>query len=141
MATQLGAYLKEKLVRHLFNFEDWAPPGTLYLALYTVTPTSDAGTGGTEVSGNAYARKALTINGATSWTQSGATVSNTNSITHGTPTGGNWGNLNGAALWDASSGGNFFGFADLTNAPVATTQDVPVVFGAGKLVFRLIVNP
>ncbi len=87
--------------------------------------------------GAAYAAKSLANSGATDWDEAGGAVSNKNAISFGTPTGGNWGTIVAAALKDTS--GNVWAWATLTT-PVATTDGVPVIFGAGKLVFRM-VNP
>lgn len=58
-----------------------AAPTSMYLALFTTAPTSDAGTGGTEVSGSGYARVQvageLAISGSTSTGSSAVTLSST----------------------------------------------------------------
>lgn len=75
-------------------------PTTWYVALYT-TATDDA-SGGTEVSGNGYARQSVTFASATS---GAGTTSNTNAPLF-TAAGGSWGTITHMAIYDASSGGN-----------------------------------
>ena len=51
--SQMSDYLENKMVDLIFRGQAYTAP-VIYVALYTAAP-SDAG-GGTEVSGNAYAR-------------------------------------------------------------------------------------
>lgn len=57
------------------------PPTSIFLALFTTAPTSDAGTGGTEVTGGSYARVqvagSLSISGSTSTSLTTFTLSST----------------------------------------------------------------
>lgn len=74
------AGLSDYSAEALLNWETGCSPmpslGSRYLALFTAAPTSDAGTGGTEVSGGAYARVqiagALTASGT--WTTSSTSI-------------------------------------------------------------------
>jgi hypothetical protein len=75
-------------------------PTAWYVGLYT-SATDDAG-GGTEVSGNGYARQAVTFDAATSGT---GTTSNTDAPTF-TAAGGDWGTITHIAIHDAATGGN-----------------------------------
>jgi len=73
-------------------------PSARYLALHTADPGETGAT--SEVSGNGYARQAVTFNAASS----GAA---TNSSTHTfTASGGNWGTITYFSIWDASTSGN-----------------------------------
>src|SRR5256885_9081106 len=70
--TGMSSYLEAQLLNWIKGTNFVAAPATLYVALYTANPT-DANASGTEVSGNAYARVAVTS--ATGWsaiTDSGA---------------------------------------------------------------------
>ena len=80
------------------------------VGLFTVAPTSDAGTGGTEVSGGSYARVATA---GADWNAPTASVgtepsvvpaftSNANTVTFATAT-APWGNVQAFGLFDASS--------------------------------------
>lgn len=73
-------------------------PSTVYLALTSTAPT-DASSG-TELSGSAYARVAITLPAA-----SGGSKSNTAAINFATVTGTDWATILGYEVWDASTGG------------------------------------
>lgn len=74
------AGLSDYLAQKMLQFETGTSPmpslASRYLALFTTAPTSDAGTGGTEVSGGAYARiqVAGAIAAAASFTTSSTTI-------------------------------------------------------------------
>ena len=107
-------------------------PATWYLALYTVAPT--AGGGGTEVSGGAYARVAVTNNTSNfpAATGSGpATKLNGAAFTFPTAT-ATWGNVVAFGWFDAASGGNG-GYWGLLNAVrLVNAADTPS-FAVGAL--------
>ena len=87
-------------------------PATLYIGLYTDAPNAD-GTGGTEVAGGSYARAAVT-NNATNWPAAALGVKqNANAITFATAS-ANWGTVESAGVFAASSGGvpKYFGNLD-----------------------------
>lgn len=48
-AGKASEYLRDKVIKHLFNDATWTPPTNIYLAAYTVAPT--AAGGGTEAVG------------------------------------------------------------------------------------------
>jgi hypothetical protein len=99
---------------------------TPYLALFTAAPTSDAGTGGTEVSGGSYAR--IVASGSGIWGAAGASSGTepsvtpaaiTNSaggITFATST-GSWGSVLAWGLYDAVTAGNLLWWDYLGNFP------------------------
>lgn len=96
-------------------------PATLYIGLYTDTPDPD-GTGGTEVTGGSYARKAVT-NDATNWPAAAAGVkSNGTAITFVTAS-ANWGAVEGCGVLAASSGGTPYYFGDLDTARTVNNGD------------------
>ncbi|EHN09435.1 hypothetical protein PAI11_37690 [Patulibacter medicamentivorans] len=106
--------------------------GTVYLALFTVAPADD-GAGGTEVSGNAYARQALTL-GAAATVAGASTKKNTAEVVYPIPT-GNWGTIVAAAAMTALTGGAMRWRVDLT--PIAITAPVQPRFAIGDLSFGL----
>lgn len=120
-------------------------PATLYVALLTAAP-SDTG-GGTEVSGNAYARVAVTSSLA-NWagTQSAGsttassgtsgTTSNNAAVTFPTPTPAGWGIVTHAAIYDAATAGNLIAWGALTASKTINADDA-VSFPAGTLQFQL----
>ena len=68
------------------------PYPTMYLALFTSAPTGD--TGGTEVTGGAYARVAITFD-----TASGAQKKNATALTYALATAA-WGTISHCAVYD-----------------------------------------
>lgn len=90
---------------------------TAYVALFTTAPTTETGTGGTEVSGagTAYARVATTSAQWSPATGSGpASISNNTALSFNTATSG-WGTVQAFGLYDNVSGGNLLTFDWLGN--------------------------
>lgn len=98
-----GDATENAILDRVFGAAAYAPPATLYLALFTVAPT-DAG-GGTEVSGGAYARQAITNNATNFPAASGGAKSNGVAITFPAAT-ASWGTIVAWALMDAATAGN-----------------------------------
>jgi hypothetical protein len=101
-----------------------APTLTLanvYVALFTAAPNKAGG--GTEVSGNAYARIQTDIN---DWAVSGSPTfaENANPIIFPMATPGGWGTIVAGALFDALTVGNMLFF---------DTLDVPLVVNSGDV--------
>jgi len=84
-----------------------AIPNTLYVGLSSTTPT-ESGTNVTEPSGNGYARIAITVGAASSQNRA-----NTNAIQFAA-SGGDWGTMTHTVFYSAASGGDYWGFDDLT---------------------------
>ena len=94
-------------------------PTAWYVGLFTAAP-SDAG-GGTEVSGNGYVRKAtgtITVSGTDT------TATNSSAIEFAAASGGNWGSVTHAAIFDAETSGNMIAWAQLTTARTINDGDV-----------------
>lgn len=118
-------------------------PTNVYVALYTADPT-DADSG-TEVTGGAYARQAVSTGtsgtGAGSgWTDPGASgtinTSNNAAVTFPTPT-ANWGTITHVGLRDAVTAGNLIGSVALSTSRVINNGDSAPSFAIGALVFQL----
>lgn len=119
-------------------------PATLYISLFTVAPTDS--TAGTEVSGNAYARVAVTSSLA-NWAGSqgagttvassgtGGTTSNNAVVTFPTPTPSGWGTVVAFGIHDASTAGNLLIYSALTVSKTINAGDA-VTFPAGALTFQ-----
>ena len=107
-------YLENRTLDHFLRAVASTAPATVYLGLFTANPT-DAG-GGTEVSGNAYARQAITFGAA-----SGGSTSNTAAVNFPAATPAGWGTITGVAIFDASSAGNMFYWN-----PLSPTQAVGI---------------
>lgn len=116
MAGGKGNYLSNKFLNQIFNGASAPAPGTLYVALYTATPSASGG--GTEVSGGSYARVAVTANTTNFPTSSAEQIQNGTTIDFGTAS-ADWGTIVAGAVWDASSGGNL-----LYWGPLATSRTV-----------------
>ncbi len=108
-------YLETKILEHAFGETAYTMPTTHFVALYTAAP-GEAG-GGTELSGDAYARQSA------AFTVSGNTATNSANIEFPAAT-GNWGTVTHAAIFDASTGGNMLAYAALTSSKVVETGDI-----------------
>lgn len=128
-------------------------PATLYIGLFTTTPSSDANMGVEPTIGTyAYARVAVTSGmGATGWagTQAAAsttassgtsgTTSNNGIITFPTPTTAGWGTVVGVGVWLSASGttaADLLAYSALTTSKVINVGD-SVTFPAASLTFQL----
>ena len=119
-------------------------PGTLFVALHTSASTDAAA--GTEVSGNAYARVAVTSSLA-NWagtqgagttvvsTGTSGTTSNNATIAYPTPS-ASWGTLVGMSVYDAATGGNMLIYSALASSKFINSGDT-VSFAPGVLTFQL----
>jgi len=113
MATSnaFSDYLENKVLDHVFGSTAMTQP-TRYLALLTAAATDS--TGGTEVIGAWYSRKAITFGAA-----SGGTISNNNTLDFGTVSGSavtitHW------AILDAVTGGNVLTYGDFGGGQTAS---------------------
>ena len=118
--------LEVKFLNYVLRSGTFASPASVYLALFTATP-SDAG-GGTEVaSANAYARKQLT---SAFDAASARATSNTATITFPTAT-GVWGLITSVGIFDASTGGNLLFYGSFgSNLQVDTGDTLSIAAGA-----------
>jgi len=98
-AGECADYLANELLDHVFAGATYTSP-SLYMALYS-DATNDT-TGGTELTGNAYARTDVS---ASFGTASSGSISNDVTITFPTAT-GNWTAATHFAIQDAASSGN-----------------------------------
>lgn len=112
-------YTENLVLNWLLTTNSATRPTAWYVGLFTAAP-SDTG-GGTEVSGNAYARKAtgtITVSGTAT------TATNSAAIEFAAASGGNWGTITHAAIFDASTGGNMIAWAVLTTSRTINDGDV-----------------
>lgn len=134
MAGSFSDFLELELLDHVFSAAAYTPPATLYVALFTATP-SDSG-GGTEVSGNGYARVAVT-NNATNWpAASGGNKANGTAITFPQATPSGWGVVTQFGIFDASTAGNLIAWGDLSASKTVDALDT-VSFAIGSLTIAL----
>lgn len=112
-------YTENLVLNWLFTNNSATRPTAWFVGLFTAAP-SDTG-GGTEVSGSGYARKAtgtITVSGTAT------TATNSAAIEFDPASGGNWGTITHAAIFDASTGGNMLAWAQLTTARTINNGDV-----------------
>lgn len=138
--SAMSDYLENALVDQLFRGQSAPTTSTLYVGLLTAAP-SDSG-GGTEVSGNSYARVSVasslanwagTQGAGTTVASSGTSgqTSNNNAVTFPTPA-GTWGTVTHFGIWDAATNGNLLFYGTLTIAKTINQADT-VTFPAGSL--------
>ena len=109
-----------------------APPGTWYIALFTVMPNDD-GTGGTEAAFGGYARQAV-ANDLTEWPAAvSGTKSNANPVDYGVASTGPT-SVVGFGFYDDPTAGDLWATADLTGAPVSIPDGGDASFATGAIV-------
>ena len=108
-------YLANEILDDVFSGNAYSVPSTFYLALYTATP--NAGGGGTELSGNGYARQTV------AFTTTAQTSSNTAAVEYPTAT-ASWGTITSVGVFDALTSGNLLAFGNLTASKTIGTGDV-----------------
>ena len=126
-------FLENKILDHILGGGDYSRPPTVHVALYTAGPT-DAG-GGTEVSGNNYARVAITNNNTNFPAASSGQKQNGAVITFPTATGA-WGTVSHVGIFDAPGGGHLLMHASLSQAKLIENGDTPT-WPIGALTFIL----
>jgi hypothetical protein len=114
-------FLENAVLAKVFNATAFPATPTVYLALYTAAPT-DAG-GGTEVSGNAYARVAVTANTTNFPAPSGGSISNGTAINFPQATPAGWGVVTHFGIFDASTSGNLLYWGVLSSSKTVDALD------------------
>tara|TARA_Y100001938_G_scaffold146981_1_gene227133 strand:- start:1257 stop:1640 length:384 start_codon:yes stop_codon:yes gene_type:complete len=109
-------FLELEILDHVFRNSAYTAPSTIHVALFTSAP-NDAG-GGTEVSGNGYARQSMAFSAASS-----GSISNSGSVEFPTAT-GSQGTITHVGLFDASSGGNLLAYGALSASKTVDSGDV-----------------
>lgn len=117
----LSNYTENELLDHLLGkgTRDFSSPTTLAVALFTALTGTESTTDEptfTEVSGNGYARTAVTFGAA-----SLGSASNSADVTFPTANGGDFGTITHIGVYDATSGGNLLFYGALTVSK--TVQD------------------
>lgn len=113
-------YTENLVLTWLFTGSSATRPTAWYVGLFTAAP-SDTG-GGTEVTGNGYARVAtgtLSVSGT-----SPTNCTNAAAIEFAAASGGNWGTITHIAIFDASTSGNMLGWAALTTSRTINDGDI-----------------
>lgn len=129
MAGSKSDYLENKVLDHVLGGGDYTRAATVYVALYSVTP-SDSG-GGTELTGGSYARVSVT-NNSTNWpAASSGSKSNGTAITFPTAS-ADWSTAVAFGILDASTAGNLLYWGSLTTNKTVTNGDT-ASFAIGTL--------
>jgi hypothetical protein len=137
----MSDYLENKIVDHVFRNRSYTVPTTIYVGLYTTSPT-DANSG-TEVSGGSYARVQVgpsdaawqSTQGTTTAVASSGTggqTSNGSTITFPTPS-ANWGTITHVGILDAVTAGNLLVWGALTASKNVNNGDPAPAFAATAL--------
>jgi hypothetical protein len=114
--AEMSNYLENALINATLRNTSYTSPTTVYLGLYTSDPT-DADSG-TEVTGNAYARQAITFGAP-----SNGVTTNTAAIEFPQAT-GSWGTVTHIGIEDALTGGNLLYHSPLDASKTIETGDV-----------------
>ena len=117
--SSFSDYTESLVLTWLLTSGSATRPTAWYVALFTGAP-SDTG-GGTEITGNGYARVAtgtITVSGTAT------TATNSAAIEFSAASGGDWGTITHAAIMDASTGGNMLAWAPLTTSRTINDGDV-----------------
>jgi hypothetical protein len=112
-------YTENLALTYLFTTGSATRPTAWYVGLFTAAP-SDTG-GGTEVSGNGYAR---VVTGTISGSGTATTFTNAAAIEFAAASGGNWGTVGWAGIFTASTGGTLLAWAPLTTAKAINDGDI-----------------
>lgn len=115
-------YLENKILDHILGNTAYSAPATVYLALHTADPT-DVGNVA-EVSGNSYARAALTNNTTNFPNASAGSKTTGGAASFATPTGAGWGAVTHFSMWDAVTAGNCLFVGQLTTTKTINAGDV-----------------
>ena len=114
--AEMSNYLENALIDATLRNTSYTSPATVYLALYTSDPTdADAGT---EVTGNAYERQAITFGAP-----SNGVSTNSAAIEFPQAT-GSWGTVAYIGIRDASTTGNLLFHSPLDDSKAIATGDV-----------------
>jgi hypothetical protein len=112
-------YTENLALTYLFTTGSATRPTAWYVGLFTAAP-SDTG-GGTEVSGNGYAR---VVTGTISGSGTATTFTNAAAIEFAAASGGNWGTIGWAGIFTASTGGTLLAWSPLTTAKAINDGDI-----------------
>jgi hypothetical protein len=114
--SEFSNYLENALVNAVLRNTTYTSPATVYVALFTTDPT-DAGSG-TELSGSAYARTAVTFGAP-----SNGVTTNSADVTFATAT-ASWGVVTHIGLYDALTSGNLLFHTPLDSSKTIDSGDI-----------------
>jgi len=113
-------YLENEVLDHVLGkgTRDFSSPTTLAIGLFTAVADGEASSV-TEVSGNGYARTAVTFN-----TASGGSATNNGDVTFNAASGGSFGTITHIGVFDATSSGNLLFYGALSASKTVDDGDI-----------------
>ncbi|MHA7962884.1 phage tail fiber protein [Paenibacillus sp. CAU 1782] len=120
MALAVSNYLADAWLNQTFRNVAWTRPSTVYIALYTSNPT--AADTGTEVTGGAYARRAVTF--AAPATETGRRTLRSNAEVAFPTATADWGTITHVGIRDAATGGNLLFYGAVDNPRTLQVNDL-----------------
>jgi len=114
--SAMSDYLELKFLDHFTGTASTSAPSAVYIGLSTASLADD--NSGTELTGNNYARKAITFGSASS-----GSITNNNNVEFNSAT-GNWGTVSHFGIFDASSSGNLLFHGAFTASKTIQTGDI-----------------
>jgi len=109
-------YLDNAMLNAVLANTAYTSPATVYVALFTATPGPSGG--GTEVSGNGYARQPVTFGAPAN-----GSMTNSSTCTFPQATGGGWGTIGYFGIFDNASAGNLLYYGALTASKTINSGD------------------
>jgi hypothetical protein len=137
MASGITQFATNLLLNRLLRGVAGSFPATVYVGLYTATP-SDTGGGTESTTGQItnYARQPITVGTGVFAAASAGSTSNSNIIDFGTSSGGTGSAVTQWGIFDAVTAGNLLFWGDLTT-PQTVSSGNPYNFAIGALVIAL----
>ena len=114
--SAMSDYLENEILDHILGTGAYTMPSAVYVGLSTGSFNDD--NSGTELTGNNYARKAITFGAASSGTASNNAAVEFNAAT------GSWGTVSHFGIFDAASSGNLLIHGALAASKVIETGDI-----------------
>lgn len=114
--SAMSDYLENEILDHILGTGAYTMPTTVYVGLSTGSFNDD--NSGTELTGNNYAREAISFGAAASGTASNDAAVEFNAAT------GSWGTVSHFGIFDAASSGNLLIHGALTASKVIETGDI-----------------
>lgn len=113
-------FLEDEILDHILGegARNFTPSTTLYIGLFTAVADGEAGTV-TEVSGNGYARTAVSFAAA-----SGGSAASSGDVTFPAASGGAWGTITHIGIYSASTAGDLYFVGSLSASKQVDDGDV-----------------
>ena len=132
MANAHFGVMADKILGWIKGTTFTAAPATLYVGLFSTTPTANVSSG-TEVTGSSYARQAVASTAWSAISQAADTIhdqiTNSNAITFPAVTTTGY-TVVGVGIWDAASAGNLLYYQAVTSQAVAVGNQYVIAAGA-----------